>query len=79
MNQNPNLQHLLILAAKQLGKSPQQLEQELQSGNLNGLLGGLQPEARQKAQQLIQNPELAKQLLSSKEASELLKKLDQKK
>ena len=75
MNQTPNLQKLMALAASRLGKTPEQLEKELTSGKLESLLAAMDPQAREKAERVLRNRELAKQMLAGKEATEMLSKL----
>lgn len=77
---NPNLsdeqlKQLLNMASKQTGISKDNLQNQVQNNQLNETLKNLRPSDAKKLQQLLQNPEMANQLLKSPQAKLLLKKL----
>lgn len=70
LNNNFNLspeqtQQLLKIAGQKLGADPAQLQQQLESGRLNDLLGRMNPQQSAQLNHLLQNPEALKQTLSS--------------
>lgn len=66
---------LLRMAGKQLGADPNQLKDQLESGNLQDVVQSLNPEAQQKINGLLQNPDALNALLSSDQVQGLLKNL----
>jgi hypothetical protein len=70
LNNNFNLtpeqtQRLLNIAGQKLGADPANLQQQLESGRLNDLLGRMNPQQSARLNQLLQDPEALKQTLSS--------------
>ena len=70
MNNNFDLtpeqtQRLLNIAGQKLGADPARLQQQLESGRLNDLLGRMNPQQSARLNQLLQDPEALKQTLSS--------------
>lgn len=76
MPNNQELQALLNLVAQRLGKRPDELQQQAQSGNLQNLLSNMNPNDAAKLQQVLGDAEATKKLLSSPQAQALLKKLN---
>lgn len=73
---NPEkLNDLLKMAGQKLGKDPQQLKQQLQNGKVENAINNLKPADAAKLRQILQNPQLAEQLLSTPQARQLFKKL----
>lgn len=58
-------QRLLNIAGQKLGADPARLQQQLESGRLNDLLGRMNPQQSARLNQLLQDPEALKQTLSS--------------
>ena len=79
MPTNDGLQALLNFAAQKLGTSPQELQQQAQSGNFNKLLGNMDPNDAARLQQVLNDQNAAQKLLSTPEAQQLLQKLNGKK
>ena len=70
MNNNFDLtpeqtRRLLNIAGQKLGADPAQLQQQLESGRLNDLLGKMDPQQSARLSQLLKDPEALKQTLSS--------------
>ena len=70
LNNNFNLspqqtQLLLKIAGQKLGADPAQLQQQLESGRLNDLMGRMSPQQSAQFSRLLQDPEALKQTLSS--------------
>lgn len=66
---------LLQMASKKTGTDPESLRQNLEKGNVESVLGSLSPKDAEKVSKALSNPAFAKQILSSPQAQELLKKL----
>ena len=70
MNNNFDLtpeqtQRLLNIAGEKLGADPAQLQQQLESGRLDQLLGRLDPQRSAELSRLLKDPEALRQTLSS--------------
>lgn len=63
---------LLKMASQKLGTDPQTLRSQLQSGNLQQVLGSLQPGQAQQISQLLQNPQAMQQLLQNPQLQALI-------
>ena len=75
MSSNSNLDDLLKLASSKLGTSPEALKKNLEKGNVNDAISNMRPADAAKLQQILKNPALAKELLSTPQAQQLLRKL----
>lgn len=71
---NDQLQQLLQMAANRVGKSPAELQQQLQNGQMDALLGTLSPQQQQQMRQVIQNPQALAQLLQNPQLRQMLQK-----
>ena len=69
---------LLNLAAAKLGTSPEALEGQLKSGNLNGALGGLPADQQQKLRAALSEPSAAQKIMNSPQARAIMEKLNKK-
>ena len=58
-------QRLLNIAGEKLGADPAQLQQQLESGRLDQLLGRLDPQRSAELSRLLKDPEALRQTLSS--------------
>ena len=58
-------QRLLNIAGEKLGADPTQLQQQLESGRLDQLLGRLDPQRSAELSRLLKDPEALRQTLSS--------------
>lgn len=66
------LDALLGIAGKQLGKDPQQLRQELESGNLNNVLNGMNEKTANQVNQVLNNPEALNAMLANDKIKKLI-------
>lgn len=66
---------LLRLAGQKLGRDPQALKAQLQSGQLDSLVQGLPAEQRQKLASLLGNPQAMNQLLENPQLRQMLSQL----
>jgi len=66
---------LIQMAAKQLGSSPAQLKEKIDSGGLEDIVNGLAPQQKQQLSGLLQNPQALSSLLGSDQVQTLLKSL----
>ena len=58
-------QRLLSIAGEMLGADPAQLQQQLESGRLDQLLGRMDPQKSAELSRLLKDPEALRQTLSS--------------
>lgn len=72
---NDSLNALLGMAGKKLGQDPAALKQQLESGNLNGLLSSLDPNAQAQINQALQNPKQIEALLGDQKVKNMLSNL----
>ena len=76
---NPTqVEQLLQTLAAQLCCDPNQLRQQLQSGNFGVVASSLNPNDAQQVQNLLKNPKQLQQVMNSAEMKELLRKLQGK-
>ncbi len=68
-------EQLLRMAAQTLGKSPDQVKQQMEAGRLEQLIKNLSPSQSQKINQLLQDPQALNQLMQSQQVQQLLQKL----
>lgn len=74
---NPNnIDNLLNMAGQRLGKSPEELRQQLAQNNLGGL--GLSAQQQQQIQNILQNPAELNKILSNPQIAQLLKGFGQR-
>lgn len=72
---NENFENLLKSVSNKLGKSPEELKQASQSGDVSNLLGNLNPTDAQKIQKILSDKNVANKILSTPQAQNLIKKL----
>ncbi len=76
MNVNQRaLEAMLEAVSKKLGTSPDELKKNLESGNMNGVIKGMDETQSEKLRQALNNKSLQEKIMSSPEAQELVKKL----
>lgn len=76
MNINPRqLDGLLKVVSAKLGTSPDVLKQQLESGQFDKALNGMNKNDAAMFQQAVQNPKIVEQIMSSQQAQSLYKKL----
>ena len=66
---------LLALAGKKMGKDPEKLREQMQSGQMDGILGGLSPAQRAQIQGFMNNPAAVQQFLGPPKVQQLLRGL----
>ncbi len=69
------IQSLLNSLSKKLGKSPDTLKQNVQSGNIDSLMDNLDKKQAEKIRSILNDEEKTKQLLNNPEVKALMKKL----
>ena len=77
---NPNIPQekmgsLLEIAGKKLGKSPDQLKQELEQGNMDQILSGLDQNTASKVNGLLKDPKALESMLASDKAKSFINAL----
>jgi len=73
------LNQMLQMASKKMGTSPEELKKKLEANNLQDTMKQMNPNDAAKLQQLLANPALVKQMLSSPQAQAFLKSLKENK
>lgn len=73
-NQNDNLNDLLNQASQKTGMDINNLKNNINNGQLNSLLSKMKPNDAARFQEVLNNPQLAQQMLSSPQAQMLMKK-----
>jgi type IV secretory pathway TrbL component len=66
------LNALLAMAGKKLGKSPEELKAALQSGSMDGVLGGMSEENRSKIAGVLKNPGALDALLKNEQVRKMM-------
>lgn len=69
------LNSLLQTAGQKLGRSPEELRGELESGKLDNVLSGLDANTANKVNGLLQNPKALETMLQNPQVQGLLKNL----
>lgn len=75
--QKKMMDSLFNQAGKQAGVSAERVKQSVNSGDFSTLLRAMKPEDAKRFHQAINNPDLAKQILSSPQAQALLRRFSQ--
>lgn len=80
LNISPDKMDSLLKAASQkLGKDPDDLKAQLEQGNLNNIIGGLDPSLQNKITSLANNPKAVESMLQNPGVANLLSNLMGKK
>lgn len=74
-----NMDTLLKLAGKKLGQDPSSIKNQLEQGNLNQVIGGLDPKVQKKIAELANNPKAVNALMQNNNVQNLLSGLMGKK
>ncbi len=77
-NSQPNMQPLLQEAAKKLGTSPAELENQIKNGELAKAVKNLPPQQQAMLNRALSDKAACEKLLSSPQAQALMKKLSGK-
>lgn len=72
------LNSLLQMAGKQLGKNPQQLKSQLESGQVGQALNGLDPKKAAQINAILNNPAQIQQILNNPQVQNLINSLTKK-
>ena len=67
---------MISKVSKDLGANAKGIDSAIESGNLEKLLSSLPPKHASKLQQALSNKEMAKRILSSPQAAQLIKELN---
>ena len=70
---NDNINDFLKQAGAKIGADPAQLKQAVDNGKLDDLVKKMNPRDAQKLQQVLANPQLARQMLNSPQAQMLIR------
>jgi len=69
---------LLGLAGKKLGKDPEALREQLKSGDIGGVLSGMDEGSAARVQSVLSNPDAIQTLLRNEQLQQLLAGLGKK-
>lgn len=64
---------LLAMASKKMGTDPEKLKQQMQSGQMDGILNGLSPAQQNQISALINNPAAIEQFVANPKVQQLLR------
>jgi hypothetical protein len=73
------MENLLKIAGKKLGKDPEALREQLERGELDQMISGLKPETQSKITELANNPKAVEALLGGGRLGEILANFTNKK
>ena len=66
---------MLAMAAKKLGKNPDELKSQLQKGDMNALTSSLDEKQKQQVASVLNDPQAMQRLMQSPQVKELLDRL----
>ena len=69
---------LLGLAGKKLGKDPEALREQLQTGDVNSVLSGLDEKSAARVQSVLSNPKAIESLMNNPQLQQLISGLGKK-
>lgn len=72
---NKQINDLIKNISGRLGKSPDKLKSAMQSGNLNEIVNGLNPQDAEKIKKTLSDKNITSKMLSSPQAQKLIKDL----
>lgn len=75
---NDNLNDLINEAGKRTGVDPKNLKQTIDSGKLDQLVSKMNPKDAEKFRNIINNPQMAQQMLNTPQAKLLIKQFMKK-
>lgn len=67
-----NFNALLQMAGKKLGKDPEELKAQLESGNVDNLTRGLDAKSAKQLNSVLSNPKLLEAMMNSDQVKKLL-------
>lgn len=63
---------LLGMLGQKLGQDPKQLQQQLEAGKLDNIMGNMDPKAAGQVNQLLQNPKALEAMLSNEKVKNMI-------
>jgi hypothetical protein len=72
---NSNIDAILITVSKKLGVTPEKLKEALKTGDVSKALENMPPKDAEKLKAILNNPEMVKKVMNSRQAQDLKKKL----
>jgi hypothetical protein len=72
---NNNMEQLLGILSQKTGVSKEDLKSDFESGKFDNAINGMNPAQRQMFNAVMSNPNLIKNMMSSKQAQDLLSKI----
>lgn len=74
MADNNKLNDLIRFASKKIGADPENLKKSLETGQVDQVLNGLNPQQSQNIRDILNNPEKLQAILQSPQAKEIMNK-----
>ena len=71
-SKNPNTEKLLAMIGKRLGTDPKALQSQLEAGKFDAVFSKMDPASAARMQQLMNNPTLAPQLITTPQSTHCL-------
>ena len=76
MNLSPKqIDGLLKMAGSRLGRDPQQLRQQLESGNLQQITQGMNPQQQQQVAEILKDPQAIARFVENPQVQQLIAQL----
>ena len=76
MNLSPKqLDGLLKMAGSRLGRDPQQLRQQLESGNLQQITQGMNPQQQQQVAEILKDPQAIARFVENPQVQQMIAQL----
>lgn len=73
LNLSPDkMESLLKIASQKLGKEPDELKNQLEQGNLNNVIGGLNPKLQNQISSIANNPKAIEAMLQNPNVANML-------
>lgn len=70
-----NINALLEAVSKKLGTTPEKLREALQTGDMSKAMENMSPKDAQKLNAVLNNPELIKKMMNTKQAQDIKKSM----
>ena len=76
MNLSPKqIDGLLKMAGSRLGRAPQQLRQQLESGNLQQITQGMNPQQQQQVAEILKDPQAIARFVENPQVQQMIAQL----
>ncbi len=76
MPNDNQMQKIAEMLSKSLGKKSDELVKDMKNGDINSALGNLSEDNKNRINEVLSNPEIARKLMADKGVQDILRKLD---